>query len=312
MRFRERAERGDVRAEESVVAGTPHRSVRRADERARYAAPGALGTGIGQLLHPFPGARERFQRDVVGEELGVGIGDAVECLPVGRDRQRIDRVARHGDAQVDDAGGRALEVDGVVTLGRVVGVEVSALVGGVVRLDVLPQLRFDGAAALRHVAREAQRSDLAQTRSDVDDAARSFHERVVHALGGREDSEREHLVDARVPCEEMGRLSRRGAVHASVGVGEKGRDGRRVRGDFRGAGVAEVAEVEPLRVEMRIDALLREELRGGKHQNCDDMTFHHLPSFEGSYATRAMENGQRRETFPTTAFSSFSSTAPTK
>ena len=226
-------------------------------------------------------------------------------LPVGRDRQRVDRVARHGDAQVDDAGGRALEIDGVVTLGRVIGVEVSALVGGVVRLDVLPQLRLDGAAALRHVAREAQRSDFAQTRSDVDDAVRSLHERVVHALGGREDSKREHLVDARVPCEEMGGLSRRGA-------GEKGRDGRRVRGDFRGAGVAEVAEVEPLRVEMRIDALLREELRGGKRQDCDDMKFHHLPSFEGSYATRAMENGQRRETFPTTAFSSFSSTAPTK
>ena len=105
---------------------------------------------------------------------------------------------------------------------------------------------------------------------------------MVHALGGREDSKREHLVDARVPCEEMGGLSRRGAIHASVRVGEKGRDGRRVRGDFRGAGVAEVAEVEPLRVEMRIDALLREELRGGKRQDCEDMKFHHLTSFEGS------------------------------
>ena len=135
------------------------------------------------------------------------------------------------------------------------------------RLDVLPQLRLNGAAALRHVAREAQRSDFAQTRSDVDDAVRSLHERVVHALGGREDSKREHLVDARVPCEEMRGLSRRGAVHAPVGVGEKGRDGRRVRGDFRGAGVAEVAEVEPLRVKVRIDALLREDLPGGKRQD---------------------------------------------
>ena len=50
-------------------------------------------------------------------------------------------------------------------------------------------------------------------------------------------------------------------------MGEKGRDGRRVRGDLRGTGVAEVAEVEPLRVEMRVDALLREELRGGKRQD---------------------------------------------
>ena len=134
------------------------------------------------------------------------------------------------------------------------------------RLDVLPQLRLDGAAALRHVAREVQGADLAQTRSDVDDAVRSLHERVVHALGGREGSEREHLVDECVPCEEMGRLPRRGAVHAPVGVGEKGRDGGRVRGDLRGPGVAEIAEVEPLRVEMRIDALLREELHGGRRQ----------------------------------------------
>ena len=57
------------------------------------------------------------------------------AFSVGRNGERVDRVAWHGDAQVDDAGRRALEIDGAVPFGRVVGVEVAALVGGVMRLD---------------------------------------------------------------------------------------------------------------------------------------------------------------------------------
>ena len=165
---------------------------------------------------------------------------------------------------------------------------------------------------MRHVAREDEEVELVEPGADVDSPVLPFADRVVDALLAVEEPERKHLVDPAVVCEEVAAASGCRAVDLAVRVREERGDGRVVSGDLRRPWIAEVAEVEPVRVEVRIDALLREERAGRERRGEKDAVFHRLPSFFGSYATSPMENGQRRATLPTDSFSSFSSIAPTK
>ena len=124
-------------------------------------------------------SREFLGSDVVREEFRVWIGDAVERTVLGIKRHCIYGVSGNGNAEIFDHRRRLREIHLPVALRRRVGVDVPAGIIPVLRLDVVPELPLDGAASVRHVARQGQQFDFVQSGTDENASVGTFRNRMM-------------------------------------------------------------------------------------------------------------------------------------